>query len=73
MQYALQEERSQGWVTLSLHDNVTEADAEWMKRNGLNARAVGRIVEAPAHAICRVGDVESRTGVRVVQSLGYDR
>ena len=73
MQYAVQEEKSSGFVTLSLHDSASDAQAAWDKEFGFDIRAQGRIVEVPPHEIAMAGATDARPAPKVVTRLGYER
>ena len=73
MQYAVQQEQASGFVTLSLHDTASEADAAWASRFGFDPMAQGRIVEVGPHEVVAMAAADSRPAPRVVKRLGYER
>lgn len=73
MQYAVQEEQASGFVTLSLHDTASDAQAAWDRKFGFHPRAQGRIVEVQSHEVVAMAAADARPAPRVIKTLGYER
>lgn len=73
MQYAVQQEQPSGFVTLSLHDSASDAQAAWDRQFGFDPHAQGRIAEVSSHEIVSLAAADARPSPRVVTRLGYER